>query len=557
MKIKALFLISASLFLLPVNAHAVFSGWVVTEDVEPEDVPKTVPDRPLWLKLRAAINACDFDEMEAVVRENPQVMTRENAKYAATYGNPDSVQIFVELARSLGLEEVCKVMPIAAISSPRAEEILSRLSDCGINVGTTEASRTFAYNQNFSMRVSNEDTPDPSDWKLIRSDSKGGLRPMASLWRQSVLETLVRRGLNVNASAQENGVEFYPVIRDIWGNPRYFDRIAFFKMGLDPNAFVRTDIPISAENIFDSKSLLGTAVEQNDFPLVRLLVKSGADVNVPVLGRTIERSSSHPYDTYYLWETPLDRALLDGNAEIARWLRAHGAELSPKSEEQLRQLLLRMREEIKYRQQNSGEISQAGRKQIKKLETAISLYHEFGVFLRSERDPKKQLETLLLVNDIPAAVAFWENAGKEDLPILEKVALTYLGKNASPAFIKAVLKRVPADGKSVVEAFFSQIRKGNLIGVKAFAENGVSVHATNWTRASALFEAVMEREPEIVKFLVENGADIHSRTYPGYTPFSYAEMIRDTPEGEEISNYLREADALKKAENMKGKEAKK
>ena len=556
MKIKILLLVSLSLSLLPVSSQAVFSAWVVTESVEPREVPETVKDRLLWLKLREAIDTRNFDELETIIKQNPQVLTRENAKYAATYGNPDSVQVFVALAQNAGMASVCDVMPIAAISSPRAEEILARLSDCGINVGTTEGARTFAYNQAFVMRVSNDDTPDPLDWTFVRPDSKGGLRPRASVWRMSVLETLVRHGLNVNAKEYENGVEFYPVILDVWNNPTYFDRVAFFKTGVDPNAFVRTDIPLAPENIFDRRSLLGTAVEQDDLPLVRLLVEGGADVNALVLGRPIPVSDVPIAESYHFWETPLDRALLRGNGEIARYLIRHGAKLSPKIEGQVRVLQKRKKAELESLKKTGMPLSNAARNRVAKLDNILNLYRELGVPVFENVEPKgpnDQMKILLLVNDIPRAIRLWETE-KENSGILIKAVASYLEKNASPELISAVLKRVPSDNKLIVNAFFSQIQKGNLSGVRAFVENGVSVNATDWTNASALFSAVMNRKIEIVKYLVEHGADIHSKTYPGYTPFSYAEGLRRSGVAE-ISNYLREADASReREEKAKGKE---
>lgn len=549
MKKKALLFASASLFFT-LNASAAFSAWAQTESIEPREVSESVVARPLWLKLRAAIDERNFDEVEAVIRQNPQLLTHENAKYAATYGNPDCVRFFVELARSLELAEVCNVMPFAALSSPRAEEILARLSDCGINIGSTKMAQAFAHNQIFRMKVRNDDTPDPMDWKYVTMGSEGGWRPRASLWRMSIFETLVRHGLNVNAKEYENGVEFYPAIPEIWNNPVFFDLVAFFKTGVDPNAFVRTDIPIAPENVFSRKSLLGTAVERGDFPLVRLLVESGADVNALILGCRPEKKEFNAGNKYFLWETPLDHALLAGSTEMVRYLIAHGAKLSPKSEEQLRELLRKRQSEIESQRSRREPASKSEIARLKKLDDAIGLYHELGVFLSQKQDPKKQLETLLFVNDIPKAISFWENASAEDLPILAKSVLNYLGKNAHPELVSAVLKRVPADSESVVKAFFSQIQRGDLGGVKAFVENGVNVNATDWTNASALLEAVMCRKIEIVKFLVENGADIHSKTYPGYTPFSYAEGIRRSG-GAEISDYLREVRALREREKTK------
>ncbi|MBQ8445010.1 MAG: ankyrin repeat domain-containing protein, partial [Opitutales bacterium] len=184
------------------------------------------------------------------------------------------------------------------------------------------------------------------------------------------------------------------------------------------------------------------------------------------------------------------------------------------------------------------------------------LYRELGVPVFENVEPKgpnDQMKILLLVNDIPKAIRLWETE-KENLGILIKTVASYLEKNASPELISAVLKRVPSDNKLIVKAFFSQIQKGNLSGVRAFVENGVSLNATDWKNASALFSSVMNRKIEIVKYLVENGADIHSKTYPGYTPFSYAEGLRRSGVTE-ISNYLREADALReREEKAKGKE---
>lgn len=466
--------------------------------------------------------------MESLLETHPRLLlTRENAEYAVSFGNPDCAQVFVQSARRLGRPDICVTMPRAAFRVPQAEEMLARLSDCGVEIGSADFAVEFLTHQRFLWR------------------------PRTSTVRTSILETYLRHGLDPDAVSREDGVRLLNLVWKTSSDPA---RFALLREGANPNVRLKSKFVDMSENPrvqyggAAEITPLAFATEGGNLPLTRLLLEKGADVNVPAR-RYFKSDGSPDGDSgSELWGTALDAALAYGNADVAECLLSHGAELSARADEQLRALLNPGVFDKTGLAAADGDFSGKGKRERRaKRAASIALLEARGVQPAADASPGELMDIRLFVNDVPGAAALLDSASQDCREALAKKVLSHLQRSSVPALIAPALRCVPAESSEAVNAFFSRIQCGDLTGVKTFLECGMNANAVNWTCASALFEAVSSAQVDIVKCLVEHGADIRSSTYPGYTPFSYAEGGKSrSPQLREIADYFREVEASRK-----------
>ena len=76
----------------------------------------------------------------------------------------------------------------------------------------------------------------------------------------------------------------------------------------------------------------------------------------------------------------------------------------------------------------------------------------------------------------------------------------------------------------MVEAFFGDVRHGNVEKVVTALNNGMYVDIMNMNSATALIIASMWGRIRIVSILLELGASVTHRNFMGYTALMYAQI---------------------------------
>ena len=74
-----------------------------------------------------------------------------------------------------------------------------------------------------------------------------------------------------------------------------------------------------------------------------------------------------------------------------------------------------------------------------------------------------------------------------------------------------------------VEEFVNAVRDGNVAQIESYLANGENINAKNALGNTALHYAVASDDAEMVKFLLENGADANIANSKGWTPTAIAE----------------------------------
>ena len=74
-----------------------------------------------------------------------------------------------------------------------------------------------------------------------------------------------------------------------------------------------------------------------------------------------------------------------------------------------------------------------------------------------------------------------------------------------------------------VEEFVNAVRDGNVAQIESYLANGENINAKNALGNTALHYAVASDDAEMVKFLLENGADANIANSKGWTPAAIAE----------------------------------
>ena len=92
--------------------------------------------------------------------------------------------------------------------------------------------------------------------------------------------------------------------------------------------------------------------------------------------------------------------------------------------------------------------------------------------------------------------------------------------NGSAAMVDRLLK---AGAVATNAAFMRCTQTGNVEAVKSLLVRGANVNANESRRGqTALMWAAAAKHPEVVRVLIDHGADVHSRSKDGFTPLMFA-----------------------------------
>ncbi len=292
-----------------------------------------------------------------------------------------------------------------------------------------------------------------------------------------------------------------------------------------------------------SKALFA-AIESDNAAMVRLLVEAGADVNAA---------------EGFGGNTPLHEAVEEGNAEIVQILVDAGADieaegfmdqtpLSLAAEEGASEILQILLGQSADNGTQEGEDKQAPAIGSEALFTAIE---------------KGDVETVrLLVEagaDVNAAEGFGGNTPlheavkKGDVEIVKILVAAGADVNAEGYFDRTPLTLATEEGATEIlqillgtgpdadtsvggedkeaastpsvgsEALYSAIEKGNVEMVRILVEAGADINAADGFGGNTpLHEAVEQGDAEIVRILVAAGADVHAEGYFDRTPLTLA-----------------------------------
>src|SRR5215216_1981010 len=87
----------------------------------------------------------------------------------------------------------------------------------------------------------------------------------------------------------------------------------------------------------------------------------------------------------------------------------------------------------------------------------------------------------------------------------------------------ALLACVAASAQDANEEFFAAARRGDAAALKAFLDKGVDVNSKTRYGATALSYACDKGHVEVVRLLIERGADVNVRdTFYGEVPLGWA-----------------------------------
>lgn len=114
------------------------------------------------------------------------------------------------------------------------------------------------------------------------------------------------------------------------------------------------------------------------------------------------------------------------------------------------------------------------------------------------------------------------NAKKGEENLLEYYTCLSIPKNLQEWIIKLLAKGSSFAERDTNEIFCVAARLGLVNITQAFCEAGYPVGGRNFYGRTALHEAVLGRSMDIVKFLVNNGADLNVSDWKGKTPLFYA-----------------------------------
>jgi ankyrin repeat protein len=115
-----------------------------------------------------------------------------------------------------------------------------------------------------------------------------------------------------------------------------------------------------------------------------------------------------------------------------------------------------------------------------------------------------------------------------------KITLAAAGCIGDPAEVQRLIQEgadVNANGFLDSKPLMAAIRGGNLDIIKMLLEKGADVHIRSLTGETALMMAVSAKDqPDVVKLLLEKGADVNACTEAGETPLMLAVDANDQPE---------------------------
>src|SRR6266850_2415638 len=118
------------------------------------------------------------------------------------------------------------------------------------------------------------------------------------------------------------------------------------------------------------------------------------------------------------------------------------------------------------------------------------------------------------------------------------------------AFLVSILLSIAVPGAWGAD-LLDAVRKGDHKAVRALLENGADVNAKESRGGqTALMWAVANKYPEIVKLLVEHGANVRARSKGDFTPLLFAAQQGDVESGRLLLGAEADVNETRKKDRM-------
>ena len=161
------------------------------------------------------------------------------------------------------------------------------------------------------------------------------------------------------------------------------------------------------------------------------------------------------------------------------------------------------------------------KKIFKNLELEIGVFLSTGVNYKGKRDNKKIDIMLELIAEIRGLEAY-DNVKDFLEPKLNKVMENVkISKNKKAQKVYSLNKRGFNSRKNYTPLEYA-IKKGNQEMVKILIENGADINTINKKGDTPLTYAIQKGSKKMTRVLIEQGADINAMGKDGYTPLTYA-----------------------------------
>lgn len=356
------------------------------------------------------------------------------------------------------------------------------------------------------------------DWKRSWSKGKkdGTLATAARRGRFAEVRALLKNGADVN--------EF-----DTWGttplgwaalrgDPRLVEML--LKNGADPNRhlpskFVAAESTITSWIFEDQPTILNRAILSGNPAVVDALISSGADVNR--WGRSVRQGGGFmsQSDGYLIGGTPLTMSFKRGNKPIVQLLIASGANVNEGAREwptPISSAIKNGRFDILPDLIGAGA-SVAGRKtdEVSPVQFAaeVGSYRAISTLLSAgaavdarsdiEREAWLTAHRLLRREILIELVSFGANLNL--LSEAEQAGLHLAIRRNELERVEELIELA----NSRAEELGTLISKGDLKGVQAVFSNGANI--SEGRKRTALLQAILEDQKEILEWLLTNGAD--------------------------------------------------
>ncbi len=241
-----------------------------------------------------------------------------------------------------------------------------------------------------------------------------------------------------------------------------------------------------------SEALIETA-HYNDVKMTKLLIKYGADVN---------------YIDHHYYSTPLIEAAYFNSVEVAKILLDKGADpkLSPKNDDICIPIMIAI-------DQGNLEMTKLLLEKENNMNYVYSNKKTLFSYAMNARNFNKKITQLLMDKGaLPNLNGYsWIFAGDSNEEIKEKVEFSVENK-----------LDINSKDESGSTALNEAVIMDDINLVKLLVEKGVDLEIKDPEGKTALMNAIEYRSTEIIKYLTEHGANVNSKNQRGQSPLDVA-----------------------------------
>ena len=391
---------------------------------------------------------------------------------------------------------------------------------------------------------------------------------------KQIVDLLINAGADVNAKDNISSTPLDNSISDQQGE----DNLQLVEMLIAKGADVN-------KHYSDGSAPINNAIFYNNNEVVEILIKAGANVNIKKDGGTtpLHQASSGYSDRTEIIEllikngarvnlkndydaTPLDLAKIDATKKVLRKYNAKTAlELINPNDALLHKSIQEgnidaVRKSISAGADINSKIdgilpiigaSDGGYNNITKLliekgadlnavnRNGKSISHKLAF---GESDDEVELVKLLINKG--ANINLIDGDGFTPImyarnPKIISILSENGGKSAE--IVRAITTKLTSDGRKIPEILIHAM-EGNLSAVKESLENGASPNAIPFSREeinegrTPLFFAVQQGNEELIKLLIENGANVNAK-YNGFTPLDGINALKNIETINLLSSY--------------------